>query len=465
MKLSVVIPVYNEVNTIREILSSVLEIDPVKEVILVDDCSTDGTREILREWEAKKTWRDRVRIFFQPENMGKGAALRRGFKEVQGDIILVQDADLEYNPKEYTKLIEPILDGRADVVYGSRFLGTPRRVLMFWHTVGNKFLTLLCNLCTDLNLTDMETGYKVFRREILERLHLRCNRFGFEPEVTAKIARMNCRIYEVPISYNGRDYWEGKKIGWTDGLKAVVAILWYSFFDSETDDLEYRTLQRVRKLQRYHQWMFSKFRLFLGKRVLETGSGIGNMTRHLLDREFVLATEVKPNYLSILRNTLGKYQKIRVEPFDVLRCDLERFRSCNIDSILCVNVLEHLEDDLRPLRNMYQLLEPKGRLFLSVPAHPWLYGTMDRYLGHFRRYKKGDLKKKLEAQGFRVIFLKHFNRIGILGWLLNGKILRRRGLPFVQLRIFDFLVPLFKLEDLCSLPFGLSLMAVVERPE
>jgi SAM-dependent methyltransferase len=211
--------------------------------------------------------------------------------------------------------------------------------------------------------------------------------------------------------------------------------------------------------------MFSKFRPLLGRRVLEIGSGIGNMTRYLLDREFFLATEVKPNYLSLLRNRLGKYQKIRIEPFDVLRFDLERFRSRNIDSILCVNVLEHLEDNETPLRNMVHLLEPKGRLFLSVPAHPWLYGTMDRDLGHVRRYEKGDLKKKLEAQGFRVIFLEHFNRIGILGWFLNGKVLRRKGLPFVQLRIFDFLVPLFKLEDLCSLPFGLSLIAVIERPE
>ena len=465
MKLSVVIPVYNEVNTIREILSSVLEMDPVKEVILVDDCSTDGTREILGEWEAKKPWQDQVRIFFQPENMGKGAALRRGFKEAQGDIVLVQDADLEYSPKEYPKLIAPILDGRADVVYGSRFLGAPRRVLMFWHTVGNKFLTLLSNLCTDLNLTDMETGYKVFRREILERLPLRCNRFGFEPEVTAKIARMNCRIYEVPISYHGRDYWEGKKIAWTDGLKAIFAILWYSFFDSETDDLEYRTLQRAGKLQRYHQWMLSRFKHLLGRRVLEIGSGIGNITRYLLDREFILATEPKPNYLSLLRNRFGKYQKIRIEPFDVSRFDLEQFRSDNVDSVLCVNVLEHLEEDEIPLRNMYHLLEPRGRLFLSVPAHPWLYGTMDRGLGHVRRYKKGDLKKKLEAQGFKVILIEHFNRIGTLGWFLNGKILRRQGLPFLQLRIYDLLVPLFKLEELCSLPFGLSLVAVAEKTE
>ena len=233
MRLSVVIPVYNEMNTIGEVLSKVLEVHLPKEVIVIDDCSTDGTREFLKEWEAggQKGRNEEVRVSYQPRNMGKGAAVRSGFKQVTGDIVIIQDADLEYHPQEYPKLIEPILDGRADVVYGSRFLGTPSRTLMLRQTLANKLLTRLSNLCTGFSLTDMETGYKVFKREVLDHLHLKSNRFGFEPEVTAKIAKMNYRIYEVPISYRGRDYREGKKIRWVDGLKAILSILWYNFFD------------------------------------------------------------------------------------------------------------------------------------------------------------------------------------------------------------------------------------------
>jgi glycosyltransferase involved in cell wall biosynthesis len=443
MKLSVVIPVYNEINTIGEILSRVLDVDLTKEVIVVDDCSIDGTREFLKEWETerRKKSKDEVRICYQPRNMGKGAALRSGFKEAKGEIVIIQDADLEYHPREYPKLIEPILDGRADVVYGSRFLGTPRRVLMFRHTLGNKLLTFFSNLCTDLNLTDMETGYKVFKKEVLEHLHLKSNRFGFEPEVTAKIAKMNYRIYEVPISYSGRDYWEGKKIKWMDGLKAIFSILRYNFFDSGTEDIVYQTLQKMKKLHRYNQWIFSKFRPFLGRRVLEIGSGTGNITKFLLDRDLIIATDVEPKYLALLRNTFEKYRKFKIEHLDISGAESERYRSFHIDSVICFNVLEHVEQDETALRRIFNLLEPSGRLLLLVPSHPWLNGSIDEHLGHHRRYGKKELKNKLEAMGFKVILLKYFNRIGILGWFLNSKMLRRKRLPSFQLRIYNLLVP------------------------
>jgi len=467
MKLSVVIPVYNEINTIGEILSRVLDVDLPKEVIVVDDFSTDGTREFLREWETerRKKSKDEVRICYQPRNMGKGAALRSGFKEATGEIVIIQDADLEYHPQEYPKLIEPILDGRADVVYGSRFLGTPRRVLMFRHTLGNKLLTFFSNLCTDLNLTDMETGYKVFKKEVLEHLRLRSNRFGFEPEVTAKIAKMNYRIYEVPISYSGRDYWEGKKINWMDGLKAVFSILRYHFFDSETQDTVYQTLQKMKKLHRYNRWIFSKFQPFLGRRVLEIGSGTGNITKFLLDRDLIIATDVEPKYLTFLRNTFEKYKKFKVEHLDISGAETERYRSFHIDSVICFNVLEHVEQDETALRRIFSLLEPGGRLLLLVPSHPLLYGSIDKNLGHHRRYGKKELKNKLEAVGFKVALMKYFNRIGPLGWFLNSNVLRRKKLPTFQLRIYNFLVPLLKLEKFFPLPFGTSLLAVAEKPE
>lgn len=227
MKLSIVIPVYNEKDTILEVLDRVRQVDLPKEMIVVDDCSTDGTRELLESLPAESE----LQVVFQPENKGKGAALRRGFSAVSGDIVVIQDADLEYDPAEYPSLIEPILANKADVVYGSRFLGGPHRVLFFWHSLGNRILTTLSNMLTDLNLTDMETCYKVFRAEILEKITLRENRFGFEPEFTAKVSKRKYRIFEVPISYSGRDYSEGKKIGWKDGVAALYFIFKYRFFD------------------------------------------------------------------------------------------------------------------------------------------------------------------------------------------------------------------------------------------
>ena len=224
--ISVIIPVYNEVTTIKEIVKRVQSVDLAKEIIIVDDASTDGTREALNELKEGEG----ITVLFHESNQGKGAALRTACKEVKGDIVIIQDADLEYDPQEYSKLIRPIIEGKADAVYGSRFLGGPHRVLLFWHYVGNKLLTLFSNMFTNLNLTDMETCYKVFKTSLLKELSIESNRFGVEPEITTKLAKLKCRIYEVDISYSGRDYGEGKKINWKDGVAAFYWIAKYNLW-------------------------------------------------------------------------------------------------------------------------------------------------------------------------------------------------------------------------------------------
>ena len=228
MKLSIVIPCYNEAATIETIIGAVRDspYNP-KEIIVVDDCSSDGTREILQRLQNKVD-----KILYHDVNRGKGAALQTGFREATGDFVIIQDADLEYDPAEYQKVIQPMLEGKADAVYGSRFIGSePHRVLYFWHRVGNGLLTLFSNMCTNLNLTDMETCYKAFRRELIQSIEIKEKRFGFEPEITAKLAKRRCRIYEVGISYSGRTYEEGKKIGWKDGFRALYCILKYRFWN------------------------------------------------------------------------------------------------------------------------------------------------------------------------------------------------------------------------------------------
>jgi len=460
MKLSVVIPVFNERPTIEECLRRVRAVDLDKEIVIVDDCSTDGTREFLRSMPPA----DDVRVYEQPQNRGKGAAVRRGFAEVTGDVVVIQDADLEYDPNDYHKLLAPIRDGVADVVYGSRFLGWPRRVLRFRHQLANRFLTLLSNLVTDLNLTDMETCYKMMTRDVVRTLRLRSDRFGIEPEITAKIARLGYRVYEVPISYHGRDYWEGKKIGWRDGFAAVWTILRYAFVDDEENERAgYRILLRMQKVSRYNRWMWEQLEPYVGRRVLEVGAGVGNMTRFLLGRERVVATDLDPKYLQILHHLFDPYSHVTITRFDLndgrLPPTAER-----LDTILCLNVLEHIEDDERALRQFHDLLDPGGRLVLLVPALRPLYGSLDRALDHFRRYGAVELGGKLERAGFRIERRFFFNLLGVPGWYLNSRVLQRTSFPPVQLALYDRLVPLFRLESRFRLPIGMSLIAIAEKP-
>ena len=468
--LSVIMPVYNERLTLPEILSRIQAVAIPKEIVIVDDGSTDGTRDVLRQLEAELAEarqagtadeKNVIRVFYQERNQGKGAALRRGFAEAAGDVVVVQDADLEYDPRDYPRLLAPIFEGKADAVYGSRFTGSPRRVLFFWHQVANKLLTLASNVVTNLNLTDMETGYKAFRADVIKSIPIRSARFGVEPELTAKLAKIRARIYEVPISYAGRSHWEGKKIRWTDGVAALWTILKYAVVDDQDNaDPGYQTLLRLSRAERYNHWMFGRIERFVGQRVLEIGAGIGNLTRHLARRELVVASDVNPRYLRILANTFERQAQVLALPLDLGAFDPAALAPHRLDTIVCLNVLEHVADDQQALRRLAEALVPGGRLLLLVPAHQRLYGAIDRAIGHHRRYEARELGERLEEAGFRVEHMEFFNRLGVLGWYLNSVLLRRTRVPGLQLRLQNLLVPLLRGEARLGLQFGLSLLAV-----
>jgi glycosyltransferase involved in cell wall biosynthesis len=462
-RLSVLVPVYNEVGTIRTLIARVMAVPIPKEIIVVDDCSTDGTRAVLDELRAgfTDTEENRLVVVFQERNQGKGAAIRTAVAHVTGDLAIIQDADLEYDPGEYPRLLQPILDGDADVVFGSRFAGSPRRVLFFWHTVANKLLTLLSNMATNLNLTDMETCYKVFRAEILKQIPIRSNRFGLEPELTAKVAHLRCRIYEVPISYRGRQYSEGKKIGWKDAVSAVFTILRFAVLpDVGREDEGFTTLRRVEALHRYNEFIWELIRPYVGRRVLEVGSGTGVMTRYLATREHVVATDIDPQYVELLRRTYADNPKVDVQALDLARLAENGLPRHQFDTIVCSNVLEHVEDDRGALSAMRDLLAPGGRVVLVIPALRALYGSIDEAIGHHRRYTRDEIVHKLADAGLTVEHLSFFNLLGVAGWFLNARILRRRSVPGVQARLNDRLVPLLRLERRLRPPFGMSLLAV-----
>jgi glycosyltransferase involved in cell wall biosynthesis len=472
--LSVIIPVFNERQTIREAIRRVCAVDVPKQIVVVDDASTDGTRQILEalEKDAGEFLRaypdNRLTFVYQPENRGKGAAIRAAIPRVDEPITIIQDADLEYDPADYPQMIEPILKGRADVVYGSRFSGTHRRVLFFWHAVGNKLLTLISNVFTNLNLTDMETGYKAFRSDILKGIPIRSDRFGFEPEITSKVAKLGCRIYEVPIDYHGRTYAEGKKIGFKDALAALYVILKYWIVEDlyGRNAAGLRTLRIMEGAGHYNSWLFKQCEPYLGKRVLEMGSGVGNITSFLLDRERLLATDVSDGHLRELEREYGGFPNVRVAKLDFNddRSVQALARSEQVDTVLSMNVLEHIEHDRRALEGCFNVVESGGRLVLLVPAHSALYSDMDRNIEHFRRYDLGALRKMVEEVGFKVVQQRHLNMLGAIGWFVNGRILRRQLIPSRQLRIFDFAIKLLALETLFAPPFGLSILLVAEKP-
>src|SRR5436190_19325417 len=317
-KLSVLMAAYNEEESlglsVEAVLAAPLPGGLDRELIVVNDGSTDGTWEVMQEIQA--LYPEKVRVFSQPHNMGKGAAIRRAISESTGDLVIFQDADLEYDPAEFGKVLGPIMDGRAEVVFGSRFAGSERKVLLFWHTLVNKMLTFLSNALNDTNWTDMETCYKAFTAAALKSMPLYSNRFGIEPEIAAKVARNRFRMFEVPINYNGRGYDEGKKISWKDG----VAALWYIFkyrFSSKYSDPGKVTLDAIEQAPKFNRWMYDSVKPWLGKRVAELGCGRGNVSNFLRRHETVLFTDYRDDYLEPLREKWGQKRHLSSAKLDM----------------------------------------------------------------------------------------------------------------------------------------------------
>jgi glycosyltransferase involved in cell wall biosynthesis len=462
--LSILIPVYNERSVVEQslglVLAAPLPENMHRELVIVDDCSTDGTWNILQRLAESDP---RIQLYRHQINQGKGAAVRTAIEKASGDFCLVQDADMEYDPAEYPKLLRPLLDGHADAVFGSRYLaGEQTRVLPFWHSMMNQGLTIFSNMFCNLNVTDMETCYKVFRTDLLKSIPIRSNRFGFEPEITMKVSKRKLRVYEVPISYHGRTYEEGKKIGWKDGVKAVGVVLYFWLIDDlYVPSYGRGLLNSLTGTPQYIGWLARVLRPYLGDTVLEIGAGLGNMTGRLMGKKLrYVAGEKDPLYLHALRNRF-----LRTPSVTVCKLDPEvpaDFETCQgqFDSALCVNLLETVEDPKAVLASLATCLKPGGVMVLLVPQGKGLFGSLDRAMGNRRRFSAAELRAMLEQLGFAVEGEREINKIGYLGWWFSSRVLGRSRISRPALKIWDKSVWLLRRIDLLMPWRGLSLVLV-----
>lgn len=468
-RLSVVVPAYNEGATVLQSLERVLAQPFVKEVVVVNDASTDQTGNLLAGLTDA-----RVKVVTHERNRGKGAALRTGFALAEGPYVGVHDADLEYDPADFAKLLVPLDEGKADVVFGSRFIsGEARRVLFYWHSVGNRLLTWLSNMATNTNMSDMETCYKVFRREILDQIVIEEDRFGFEPEITAKVAGLGARIYEVGISYSGRTYAEGKKINWRDGFRAKRWKVHRRVFRdkkiadrvrtvSEIDREQFETLEFLESVDNYNGWIADLISEASGKRVLDVGAGTGSIALGLHQRGHeICALEPAPLAYGRLRE-----RGARLEGFTTIQGDLSALSpEQRFDAVTLINVLEHIESPVGFLRAVAAHLEPDGRVIVFVPASMALYAKFDRLVGHWTRYSTGKLQRTFEAAGLELVDIRNVNFVGFFAWWLYARVLGRVPTKPRASGLYDALVvPLTRqLEGAKGLGLGQSLFAVAQK--
>lgn len=463
-KLSVIVPLYNERWTINSMLARLLcvQLDLDIEVVIVDDGSTDGSVEVVKKLSEDDP---RIRLIQHDSNRGKGAAIRTAVQHITGQIAIIQDADLEYDPHDFPRLLAPILSGHADAVFGSRFAGSERRVLLFWHSLGNKLLTLICNAINDLNLTDMETCYKAMRSDILRQLKLSSNTFTIEPELTTRLSQWGGRIYEVPISYRGRTRQEGKKIRPIDGIKAIWQMIYSRFIDTQfTHHAGMFVLRSVENAVNYNSWLIEQVKPYLGQRLVEAGAGIGNLSQLLTDRKHLLLIDHDPVYVARLAERFQQRVNIQVQQCDLTQPNFEEaWQEERLDTVFCSNVLEHLGPDGEIVKSFYNALSPEGHCVLIVPAERALYNRLDASLGHYRRYGESDLRALMENAGFEVVFSQQFCKIGSLAWWINGRLMGRNGITPAQMLQFDRLWPIVGRFDR-FLPWrGMSLIMVGKK--
>lgn len=474
--LAVIVPVYNEEYLLGASLRrlQVLGACPLLEriqVIVVDDGSRDGSAAVLERFQkglAEHPWPGPFAWKFlrHAGNQGKGAAVQTALAQADAELAVIHDADLEYFPQDMLRMIPLFLEQGADAVFGSRFLaGEFRRVLFYRHAMANHLLTFLSDFVSDLNISDMETCYKMVRTDLFRSIPLESRDFRIEPEICIKLAKRGARIFEIPISYAGRNYQEGKKIGWRDGIKALWAILHFAFSDRVYADDPHggETLERLARAPRFSRWMADTIRPWVGTRVLEIGAGTGNLTVNLTPRQLYWASDVNPMYVAELEKLRESRPYLHTSRAD--GCTLETFPpERDFDTVVCLNVVEHIEDDRAILRNIREVLAPGGRAIILVPRGQWLYGTLDEVLGHFRRYSPAQLATAGRDAGFELETMTYFNRSGTPAWWLNGKILRRRFFGLWQVRMLNLLTPLFRRIDRWLPVPSLSLIAVFRKP-